>query len=90
MLLEDAVSGNTRITFEVRDEKGVGWAKALGSAFVLLADLLRHAGCARTYTFGLCGSDNANARLRLRVGILAVVNADDGPPLWQTRASRGL
>jgi hypothetical protein len=90
VLLEDAVCGTTAISFEVRDEKGAGFSKSMGTAFVLLSDLLRYPGCANTYTFAIIGADNANARMRLRIGIQAVMNADDGLPFWQTCTRRRL
>lgn len=77
--LERVVDAGSRVMFEVRDAADSN--SRIGYAFMLLADLLRRAECAKVYNFALVDCKRPGATLRVRVGLEAA--AADGVPLWK-------
>jgi hypothetical protein len=86
VLINCDVHASTRLVFEVQDAASDsalgGNSNILGSAFLLLADLVRADTCYKTYNFALCKTARPRASLRVRVGLLAVM-PEKGRPLWE-------
>lgn len=84
ILVQDPIRESTKIEFIVADGTSLLPSSTnLGSAFIHVSDLLAAPRCHKTYDFALIGAQLPRARLRVRMGLLAIVEDQDAP-LWQS------
>lgn len=83
VLLDGSLEANERIQYDVLDFYS---GSELGHAFSSLAEAIQAGAEGKVYNFPLIDAKRADASLRLRVQLAAVI---DQPPLWEELADPG-